>query len=247
MQLAKMILQMNKTIIFTGAGISISSGYPDLAGMQEIAQNDSEFHDNLLRLLTNRFAQKNPLMFYRLYRKTHFKPLSQPSLSHEVITLLQKEKLIAGIITMNLDHLHTIAGSKNVVEYWGSINDNYCVAEHHYFSMNFIARHSVPYCPLDGSLILPVFVERNMTAIKKELECGRKLTTNTDLMIVCGTKAAHGIPGNPHKMVVINKMHTKLDLKADLVIHANLDWVFEQLAIDLCLKKRGGFHDEIIT
>ncbi|KRL37899.1 SIR2 family NAD-dependent protein deacylase [Liquorilactobacillus uvarum] len=229
--LAELILTANKTVVFTGAGISTSSGYPDLEGMQKITQRDSKFHDDLLKLLTNRFAQKNPAEFYRLYRKTHFQPQNRPSLAHRVMTLMQKKKLLAGIITMNLDHLHTSANSKDVVEYWGSINDNYCVAAHHYFDMEFIASHSLPRCPLDGSLVLPIFVERNMTAIKKELERGQKMVNNADLLLLCGTKAAHGVPGHPRKMVIINKWPTSFDSQAELVIHADLDWVFKQLAI----------------
>lgn len=229
LRLAKAILEAHKTIIFTGAGVSTSSGYPDLEGMQKITRGDRYFNGDLLELLTNRFARNNPKEFYRLYRKTHFRVKNSPSPTHKIISMLQADKLLAGVITMNLDHLHTLAGSKSVVEYWGSINDNYCVAQHHYFDMSFIATHKIPHCPQDGSLILPVFVERNMVALRKELIHGEKAIDAADLLIVCGTKAAHGIQGHPHKIAVINMEPIELENQADIVVHAPVDQVFSQL------------------
>lgn len=228
-QLKQMLLQANFTVIITGAGISTSSGYPDLAGMNQTTLDDPKFQAPLMQLLTNRFAQQHPREFYRLYRLTHFRWATQPSLGHQVIADLQKKKLVQALITFNLDHLHTLAGSSDVIEYWGSINDNYCIAHGHRFTAEFIQKHFVPYCPLDGSLILPIFVIRNMTALKSAITAGRKMISQADLILALGTQLHHGLPQNHSKLVIINQAFVKTSQPADLFIPGKLDQILAKL------------------
>ncbi|MDC7952837.1 SIR2 family NAD-dependent protein deacylase [Liquorilactobacillus mali] len=228
-QLKQLMLKSNYTVIITGAGISTASGYPDLIGMNQITLNDSSFNAPLMQLLTNRFAQHNPHEFYRLYRMTHFLPQTRPSLSHQIIADFEKNELIKAVITFNLDHLHTLAGTKNVIEYWDSINDNYCIAKNHRFDSTFIQSQSVPHCPIDGSLVLPIFVIRNMVALKKAVTTGRKMLSQADLILALGTQLHHGLPSIHGKLVVINQHPVKITQPIALFIQGNLDQILTEL------------------
>ncbi|MCP9328714.1 SIR2 family NAD-dependent protein deacylase [Liquorilactobacillus satsumensis] len=232
-KLTTLLEQAQQTILVTGAGISTTCGYPGLAAMNKIALTDSEFHAPILKLLTNRYAQSHPQEFYRMYRKTHFRPQALPSSSHLALAHLEKAGLITGIITFNLDYLHTLAGSKKVLEYWGSINENFCVAHHHSFGLEYLVEHPIPHCPFDGSLILPVFVLRNMVAFKKRVAAGRALLKNADLVIICGTQLHHNFPETAANIVVINDQPLRLQQEPALFIQGKLDSVFDALLTTL--------------
>ena len=99
-----MIMGQHKIIFFTGAGISVESGIPTF-------QEQPGIRDKLSR----DFANNRP----ELYRKTIRDMLdvcenAEPNAAHRAIA-----ELGCPVITMNVDRLHTKAGSKNVIEVHG--------------------------------------------------------------------------------------------------------------------------------
>lgn len=97
-------MEKNKVIFFTGAGISVDSGIPTF-------QNQPGIRDKLSRDFANEHPEE--------YRETIRQMLdscenAKPNLAHLAIAE-------AGfpVITMNVDKLHTKAGSKNVIEVHG--------------------------------------------------------------------------------------------------------------------------------
>lgn len=97
-------MEKNRVIFFTGAGISVDSGIPTF-------QNQPGIRDKLSRDFANEHPEE--------YRETIRQMLdscenAKPNLAHLAIAE-------AGfpVITMNVDKLHTKAGSKNVIEVHG--------------------------------------------------------------------------------------------------------------------------------
>lgn len=94
----------NNIIFFTGAGISVESGIPTF-------QEQPGIRDKLVR----KFANSNP----EEYRNTIRGMLdacenAEPNSAHKAIA-----ELGCPVITMNVDRLHTKAGSNNVIEVHG--------------------------------------------------------------------------------------------------------------------------------
>lgn len=94
----------NNIIFFTGAGISVESGIPTF-------QEQPGIRDKLVR----KFANSNP----KEYRETIRGMLdacenAEPNAAHKAIA-----ELGCPVITMNVDRLHTKAGSNNVTEVHG--------------------------------------------------------------------------------------------------------------------------------
>ncbi len=52
---------------------------------------------------------------------------AHPNPAHKVIARLESDRLIKGVITQNIDGLHIRAGSKNVVEIHGTLDQFYCI------------------------------------------------------------------------------------------------------------------------
>jgi NAD-dependent deacetylase len=71
--------------------------------------------------------RRDPKRFWSFYRP-RLKGLGgvEPNRAHEVLAELERRGLLEGVITQNIDTLHTRAGSRNVVEVHGSIRTASC-------------------------------------------------------------------------------------------------------------------------
>lgn len=99
-----------KIIAFTGAGISKSAGMPTFKEIPDIKNK-----------LSIDFKESNPKEFEEAIDllKNNVKD-KEPTKAHKILA-----ELNIPIITMNVDNLHTKAGSKNVIELHGNyIEDN---------------------------------------------------------------------------------------------------------------------------
>ena len=123
-QLAGLLQQAGSAVALTGAGISVPSGIPDFrspgTGLwekvdpMEVASIDSFRHD--------------PVRFWSFYRpRFHALAEVEPNPAHAALAELERRGLIEGVITQNIDLLHTKAGSREVVEVHGSIASASCV------------------------------------------------------------------------------------------------------------------------
>lgn len=95
-----------KVIFFTGAGISAESGIPTFAEM-----------DGIRDKLSRDFAREHPEEYIKTIREMKETcDKAEPNAAHYAIA-----KAGFPVITMNIDSLHTRAGSKNVVEVHGKL------------------------------------------------------------------------------------------------------------------------------
>lgn len=98
-------MEKQKYIFFTGAGISAESGIPTFQSQPGIRSK-----------LTRSFAEENPEEFRQIVRgMLEICEKAQPNPAHLAIA-----ELGCPVITMNVDGLHTRAGSKQVVEVHGT-------------------------------------------------------------------------------------------------------------------------------
>ena len=111
-KLADYIDHSNSIVAMTGAGISVAGGgvtygqmlFSGRGGLRRSGDGNSSF---LPIYLENMFSY-------------------QPSFAHYALADLEAEGKLIGIITTNVDCMHTIAGSKNVAEIQGSLQVNCC-------------------------------------------------------------------------------------------------------------------------
>ncbi|MGI9019537.1 MAG: SIR2 family NAD-dependent protein deacylase [Solirubrobacterales bacterium] len=121
--LAALISESASTVALTGAGISVPSGIPDFrspgAGLwtkvdpMKVAHIDA-FH-------------RDTAGFWEYYRP-RFEMLGdkRPNPAHEALAELERQDLLDGVVTQNIDRLHAAAGSRRVVEVHGSIATSSC-------------------------------------------------------------------------------------------------------------------------
>ena len=124
-KLKEAIKQAHKIVFFTGAGISTASGIPDFRSAKGIFTNTLQAEE----IVSHSYFMSCPKQFYEFYRNKMVFKDAKPNLGHEYIAKLEKEKDVT-VITQNIDGLHKIAGSTNVIELHGTIFSNTCMKCH---------------------------------------------------------------------------------------------------------------------
>lgn len=106
------LLEDKKLIIYTGAGISSSSGITPFVGPNSLEEKfhiDEGFPDIFKWLI-----EKPSSLFLTIGTFQSKFLIAEPSLAHIAVTKLEKKGLVDFIITSNFDSLHELAGSENV-------------------------------------------------------------------------------------------------------------------------------------
>jgi len=123
-RLAELLREADTAVALTGAGVSVPSGIPDFrspgTGIWEKVNPMEVAHIDAWR--------RDPDRFWGFYSQ-RFTALRDkgPNDAHRALAELERRRLIAGVITQNIDRLHRSAGSERVVEVHGSIELSVCL------------------------------------------------------------------------------------------------------------------------
>ena len=122
-ELASLIRDADSVVALTGAGISVPSGIPDFrspgTGLWENVDPMKVAHIDAFHNDTRRFWSFYRPRFAELNEK-------QPNAAHVVLAELEARGILDGVVTQNIDRLHTKAGSDRVIEVHGSIATSSC-------------------------------------------------------------------------------------------------------------------------
>ena len=140
------------------------------------------------------------------------------------------------MVTHNIDGLHQMAGSKNVLELHGSIHRNYCTKCGKFFDASYVKNsEGVPYCDDCGGLVKPDVVLYEESLDSKTISDAVYAISHADVLIIGGTSlAVYPAAGmidyfRGSHLVLINRSSTPRDNQADLVINDSIGEVFGQL------------------
>ena len=90
---------------------------------------------------------------------------SKPNKAHEVLAEMERAGLLKGIVTQNIDNLHTLAGTRKVLELHGNINRNYCMDCGKFYSFeDILDMDMVPRCECGG------MIKPDVTLYEEELD-----------------------------------------------------------------------------
>ncbi|MGN0161137.1 MAG: NAD-dependent protein deacylase [Lachnospiraceae bacterium] len=235
-QFVDMIHQSDNIVFFGGAGVSTESGLPDFRSVDGIYNQKYDYPPETI--LSRTFFMKYPEEFYRFYRDKMIYSDAKPSTTHCVLAQLEKEGKLKAVITQNIDGLHQMAGSKNVIELHGTVHKNHCVACGKFYGLDAVTGcDGIPRCECGGR-IKPDVVLYEEGLDNEKLTKAVKYVREADVLIVGGTSLvvypAAGLIDyyQGHKLVLINKSTTPFDHRADLLINDGLGKVFNALQND---------------
>lgn len=183
------------SVALTGAGISVGSGISDFRSPGGVWTIFAPEEYATLSVFVN-----NPKKAWQLYRELGKGLLGRkPNPAHMALAEFEEKKLLQTVITQNVDNLHQLAGSKNVIEIHGDHQHLQCiqcdflepVRQVHYEMKN------IPLCPKCTFPLKP-----NVVLFGEEvrsLDVIDQCISNCDLLLVIGTSAqiypAASLPG----------------------------------------------------
>ncbi len=224
-----------RIVFFSGAGVSTDSGIPDFRSQDGLYNQKYKYPPE--EIISHSFFEANPEEFYRFYKDKMLCLDAKPNAVHEFIAKCEKAGKSLGVVTQNIDGLHTLAGSEKVYELHGSVHRNYCVKCGKFYSAEYIKNtKGVPYCSCGGMIKPDVVLYEEPLDAKVQDEAIRAIL-KADMLVVLGTSLvvypAAGLIRyfQGDKLVMINRTATSYDNVADLVIQANFKDVFPYLTV----------------
>jgi NAD-dependent SIR2 family protein deacetylase len=110
-------------VVLSGAGLSTESGIPDYRGPSGVARRHTP--------MTYQAFTRDPLARRRYWARSHLGwrliARASPNDGHRAVARLQDAGLVDAVITQNVDGLHGAAGSDQVVELHGRLDEVTCL------------------------------------------------------------------------------------------------------------------------
>jgi NAD-dependent deacetylase len=128
----------------------------------------------------------------------------RPNGAHEVLVELEKRGLIDAVITQNIDRLHHMAGTHDLIEVHGSIETSRCLACGAEYELEWVrdqaAEHGVPRCTECETkpALKPDVVLFGEMLPDQAIQRAFELAANADLLIAIGSSlVVHPVAGLP--------------------------------------------------
>ncbi len=235
-QLQEAIDKFENIVFFGGAGVSTESGIPDFRSVDGLYNQQYDYPPETI--LSHTFFMNNPQEFYRFYQAKMLCDTAKPNAAHHKLAELEQTGKLKAVITQNIDNLHQMAGSRNVLELHGSVHRNHCMKCGKFYDFAYMKNsQGVPKCQECGGTIKPdvVLYEEGLdnTTINRSVQA----ISAAQVLIIGGTSlAVYPAAGlidyfQGKKLIVINKAPTPRDRQADLVISQPIGEVFSQIQI----------------
>ena len=236
-KLQELIDQHDNIVFFGGAGVSTESGIPNFRSQDGLYHQKYDFPPETI--LSHTFFLNHPEEFYKFYRDKLIVKGVKPNKAHIALAKLEEKGKLKAVITQNIDGLHQMAGSKNVLELHGSTLRNYCMDCGKSYDIDYIENSKgVPKCEC-GGIIKPDVVLYEEGLDDKTVNGAVNAIANADTLIIAGTSLtvypAAGMvryfKGN--KLVLINRDATPMDSAADLVFHEKVGELLDKIKVNI--------------
>jgi NAD-dependent protein deacetylase/lipoamidase len=237
-RLAELLAASSCSVVLTGAGVSVPSGIPDFrtpeTGLWANVDPMEVAHIDVF--------ERDPERFWSYYRpRFHELGDKRPNGAHAALAELERRGLIAGVVTQNIDRLHHLAGSREVVEVHGSIETSSCTRclvayEVEQMDDLFDAR-GVAVCSACGGAVKPDVVLFGELLPERSIVRARDLAERAELMLCVGSSlAVHPVAGLPQltlerggSLAIVTKGATPYDEEAEVTLDGEVDAELEAL------------------
>ena len=231
-ELAILLTNSEKVIIFTGAGMSTDSGIPDF-------RSSGGKWSKVTPVMFNDFMNNYDSRFeYWRQKSEGFAEFgdASPNTGHRLLADWEQNGLVDGIVTQNIDGLHQDAGSKLVIEIHGTAREIQCMhcdfrdtADE--YCKTFLESQAIPPCPAcETGLLKHATISFGQQLNDNVLLAATTMAKSADLFIVMGSslvvEPAASLPviAKQHGacLAIINRDSTQLDSFADILIKDNI-------------------------
>mgnify|MGYP004486682209 CR=1 FL=1 len=235
-QLQQKINAAHRIVFFGGAGVSTESGIPDFRSQDGLYHQQYDVPPETI--LSRTYFDRHPAEFYRFYRNKMICLTAKPNAAHKKLAELEQAGRLLAIVTQNIDGLHQMAGSRNVLELHGSVHRNICRSCGAVYDAEWVMMtNGIPHCDKCGGMVKPDVVLYEESLSEDVLTRSISAIASADLLIVGGTSLvvypAAGLLRyfQGDSLVLINRDATQMDKMADLCIRDAIGAVMEQIQV----------------
>jgi NAD-dependent deacetylase len=232
-EFAEKIRGSSEIVVFTGAGISTESGIPDFRSpggiwtkyrpitYQEYVRSEEARVESWRRRLESHETHKN----------------AKPNVGHYFVQSLDQKRKLLGVITQNVDGLHSVSGipDDKIVELHGSNRRIVCLSCSRYFDPNEVVKKLVgdfpsPRCDACGGILKSATISFGQAMPQAAMRQAQEWTEEAKIFIIMGSslqvQPAATFPliakRNGALLAIINREPTPLDDEADFVHHGGI-------------------------
>jgi len=235
-KLKAIVEESHNIVFFGGAGVSTESNIPDFRSSTGLYTTSKNTKYPPEYMLSHTCFIRNTEDFFEFYKTKMIYKDAKPNAAHIALAELEKRGKLKAVITQNIDGLHQMAGSKNVLELHGSVHRNYCMECNKFFPLDYIINsQAIPKCDDCGGIVKPDVVLYEESLDMNILNRSVEYIANADVLIVGGTSLtvypAAGLIGyyRGNKLVLINKSETPYDHRAFLTFNDSIGEVLKNL------------------
>jgi NAD-dependent deacetylase len=240
-ELARLIADARRLVVFTGAGISTESGIPDFRSpggvwsrmkpiyFQEFVSSEDKRREAWSRAFSGRAGWVG----------------REPNAGHHAVARLVAQGKCAAVITQNVDNLHQASGvpADQVIELHGNASYATCLEcglRHELDALKALyeATGDLPACRACGGVVKTATISFGQAMPAEPMARAEAETLACDLFLVLGSSLvvypAAGFPllakRNGARLAIVNREPTELDPYADLVLHDEIGPVMSAAA-----------------
>ena len=239
--LARLIADSRRLVIFTGAGISTESGVPDFRSpggvwsrmkpiyFQDFVASEERRREAWSRAFTGKAGWVG----------------AKPNIGHAAVARLVASGKCTAVITQNVDNLHQDSGvpEDRVIELHGNASYAACLdcgLRHELADLKagFLERDEIPACRACGGLVKTAVISFGQAMPEGPMARAKAATLACDLFLVLGSSLvvfpAASFPllaqRNGAALAIVNREPTEQDAYADLVLHDEIGPVMAEVA-----------------
>jgi len=239
-KVAALILEADRVVVFTGAGISTESGIPDFRSPGGIW---TKFDPDDFTIQKFMSSEKTRRMQWQMLAEGSLLKDAEPNQAHHAVAELEKLGKLTCVITQNVDNLHQKAGNSpdKVFELHGNMKFVRCMGCDKRFPIDDIVqrltKEEIPDCHFCRGILKPDAVFFGESLPQKALNDAAHHSRNCDLFIVIGsTLVVYPAAYMPMyaveagaKLVIINLSPTPMDSQTTALISSKAGEAMERI------------------
>ncbi|MBE0430925.1 MAG: NAD-dependent deacylase [Dehalococcoidia bacterium] len=229
-ELAQLVTESERTVVFTGAGVSTESGIPDFRSPGGIWSRYDPEDFTIQRFVSSPAARR---AFWQMSSEGGLLADAEPNSAHYAIAELHRSGKLDCVITQNIDNLHQKAGvpDDRVFELHGNMQRVVCLGCRSRFPMpemvqKFQVGLDIPDCPGCRGILKPDAVLFGEALPVVTLREATRRAQRCDLCIVIGSALvvypAAYVPAYAReagaRLAIVNLTPTPLDHEAVVCI-----------------------------
>lgn len=188
---ADLVGHADRILFITGAGISADSGLPTYRGVGGLYhQRLTDDGLSIEAALSGAMMIARPDIAWKYIAEIEANCRgAQPNIAHRIVAALERERRGVCVLTQNVDGLHRLAGSRNLIEIHGTIHRLRCTECPHARNVpDFSDMMIPPACPLCGGVLRPdVVLFDEMLPAREIVRLEGVLSHGVDLVVSIGT------------------------------------------------------------